>query len=139
MWNDRTVKAWAHYLGGRQGYPLRLNGVRLTIDDVGIYVDGPYRTRFLIPWDEVFEISVEPNPDVDKPTTTFVTRLVKKGPGSSLPVSKPATAFFRIETASNESVLFAIAGVSLERFRDLLSLWVDWPDSEPASPASSTS
>lgn len=128
MWNDGTVVAWAHYLGGRQGYPRRLNGVKLTIDDVGIYLDGPYRTRFLIPWNEVYEIAVEPNPDIEKPETTYVTRLVKKTKGaSSIPVSKPATAYFRIDTAYNESVVFAIAGVSLSQFRDGLSPWVDWP------------
>ena len=128
MPDQSKVVVWAHYLGGRHGYPRRLNGVKLTINDGGIYVDGPYRTRFIIPWEEMYELGVEPNEDMDKPETTYVTRLVKKGKGSSLPVSKPATAYVRVHTAGNELVSFAIAGVSLEQFRARMGRWVDFDE-----------
>lgn len=137
MWTDRGVVVWAHYLGGRQGYPRRLNGVKLTINDAGVYLDGPHRIRFLVSWSEVDEIAVEPtNPD-DKGEATYVTRLVKKGRGSSLPVSKPAAAYFRIETTAGESVVYAIAGISPDQFREETAAWVDWPDLDH-EPANST-
>lgn len=134
MWTDRGVMVWAHYLGGRDKYPRRLNGVKLTINDGGIVLDHPPRTRFLIAWDEVGEIALEDSQDVDKENeATYVTRLIKQGRGSSVPVSKPASAYFRIETTSGESVTFAIAGISPDQFREETSNWVEWPDFQPAS------
>jgi hypothetical protein len=125
---DGTVVVWAHYLGGRQGYPRRLNGVKVTISDAGFHVDGPYRTSFMIPWEEIYELAVEPNPDRDQPETTYVTRLVKQGKGSSVPMSKPATSFIQIITGANEQVSLAVAGISLEHLRADLSRWVDFEE-----------
>lgn len=131
MWTDRGVVVWAHYLGGRQDYPRRLNGVKLTINDVGIYLDGPQ--RFMVSWEEVEEIALEAtDPNLSKNEATYVTRLVKQGRGSSVPVSKPASAYFRIETSAGESVIYAIAGITPDQFREETAGWVDWPAHEPA-------
>lgn len=137
MGQDGVVTAWAHYLGGREGYPRRLNGVKVSIDDAGIHMDGPYRNRFFIDWAEVEEIGVEgTRPDMGSGVdTVYVTRLVKRGKGSSVPVSKPAAVYLRVETSASESVVFAVAGTTADHLRAGLSRWVEWPDHETAQSA----